>query len=72
MLMMKPSLWVPELGPVPCQNSSPVWQGCVKSRDHGWVVRRHAETGVCASGVVVVVRGWGGCDGCGGQADLCG
>jgi hypothetical protein len=41
-----------------------------KSRDHGWMVRRLAETGVCASGVVVVGRGWGGCDGCGGQANL--
>jgi hypothetical protein len=41
-----------------------------KSRDHGWVVRRHAETGVFASGVVDIAGGWGGCEGCGGAADL--
>lgn len=41
-----------------------------KSCDHGWVVRRHAETGVFASGLVDIAGGWGGCDGCGGAADL--
>jgi hypothetical protein len=41
-----------------------------KSRDHGWVVRRHAETGVFVSGVVDSAGGWGGCEGCGGAADL--
>jgi hypothetical protein len=41
-----------------------------KSRDHGWVVRRLAETGVFASGVVDIAGDWGGCEGCGGQADL--
>jgi hypothetical protein len=41
-----------------------------KSRDHGCVVRRHAKTGVFASGMVDIAGGWGGCDGCGGAADL--
>jgi hypothetical protein len=34
------------------------------------VLRRHAETDVFVSGLVVVVGDWGGCDGCGGAADL--
>jgi carboxymethylenebutenolidase len=41
-----------------------------KSRDHGWVVRRHAETGVFAFGMVDIAGDWGGCEGCGGAADL--
>jgi hypothetical protein len=41
-----------------------------KSRDHGWVLRRHAGTGVFASGLVDIAGGWGGCSGCGGAADL--
>jgi hypothetical protein len=41
-----------------------------KFRDHGWVMRRHAEAGVLASGVVDIAGGWGGCEGCGGEAGL--
>ena len=48
----------------------PLVRAASKSRDHGWVERRHAETGVFASGVVDIAGGWGGCDGCGGAADL--
>jgi hypothetical protein len=41
-----------------------------KSRDHGWVVRRHAVAGVFVSGVIDIAGGWGRREGCGRQADL--
>ena len=51
-----------------CSTCSP--RAASKSCDHGWVVRRHAETGVFASGLIDIAGGWVGCDGCGGAADL--
>jgi hypothetical protein len=53
------------LGHAGCQR-----RAASKSRDHGWVVWRHAVAGVFASGLVDIAGGWGVCDGCGRQADL--
>jgi hypothetical protein len=66
----------------PLKPALPIFVGCIgvrggiwvrtasKSRDHGWALRRHAGTGVFAYGLLDIAGGWGGCRGCGGQADL--